>query len=153
MRGRRPSGPEYVDLLPGSDLAKQRARILLETLAGQCRVLEACDRLGISEPRFHQLRIHMLENAIDSLEPATLGRPPRSTTPEQQEIARLTERLADMEVELRAAHARAEIALVLPNAVPDKQADNHQDHEKKTRSPKSRRRSSHNRPPGSRKNT
>src|SRR5580692_11234471 len=61
MRGRYPSGPEFVDHVSGSVIAKDRARVLLETIAGTCRVKEACTRLGVSEPRFDQLRIHGVE--------------------------------------------------------------------------------------------
>jgi hypothetical protein len=54
MRGRYPSGPEYVDVqhLHGSAQAKERLRVILETMMGQWRVAEACDRLGICERSF-----------------------------------------------------------------------------------------------------
>src|SRR5262249_6175364 len=45
MRGRFPAGPSYVDKLEGSAAAKERLKVVLETLAGQCRVQEACARL------------------------------------------------------------------------------------------------------------
>lgn len=32
MRGRHPSGPEFVDKLPGDATAKDRLRVVLETL-------------------------------------------------------------------------------------------------------------------------
>ena len=63
MRGRRPSGPQYVQQLTGSDQAKKRLRVVLETLSGTCRVQEACRQLNISEPRFHQLRTEALAAA------------------------------------------------------------------------------------------
>ena len=56
MRGRTPAGPEYVDRLAGSEAAKERLKVVLETLAGACRVSAACARLGVCEQRFHQLR-------------------------------------------------------------------------------------------------
>ena len=56
MRGRKPVGPEYADKLSGSDTAKLRVKVILETIAGTCRVQEACERLGISEQRFHCAR-------------------------------------------------------------------------------------------------
>jgi hypothetical protein len=57
VRGRYPSGPEYVDVqhLHGSAQAKQRLRVILETMMGQWRVGEACARLGICGQRFRQL--------------------------------------------------------------------------------------------------
>ena len=45
MRGRTPSGPESVEQLPGSDKAKQRVRVILQTMTGELRVQEACAQL------------------------------------------------------------------------------------------------------------
>jgi transposase-like protein len=117
MRGRFPSGPNYVEHLPGSPLAKERARAVLETLTGQRRVQEVCAALGISEPRFQQLRLQMLQAAVASLEPGQVGRPRQSLTPEQARIEQLQQQLAQLEVELRAEKARAELAVVLPRVV------------------------------------
>jgi hypothetical protein len=149
MRGRLPSGPKYVEQLSGSDLAKQRLQTILETIAGSCRVQEACVRLGISEPRFHQLRIQMLEAAMRSMEPGTPGRPPRAASFSPEQLRELEDQLAQKEAELRAAQLRTEIALVLPQVV---QAQQHglqdgaaEDAVKKTnqRPPAGRRRSKH----------
>ena len=146
MRGRLPSGPEYVDQLPGSELAKERLKVVLETLAGTCRVQEACERLQISEPRFHQLRLQVLESALGSLEPRSPGRPPKTLTPAEEQVVQLQEQLSDKEIELRAAQARAEIALVLPQVV-DKEVSPVERPEKKTRRRQTRR------PAGKRKST
>jgi hypothetical protein len=56
MRGRHPSGPEYVEHLQGSAQAKERLRLILETMTGKRRVQEACQLLKISPQRFEQLR-------------------------------------------------------------------------------------------------
>ena len=64
MRGRRPVGPEYAEQLVGSETAKLRAKVILETMAGKCRLKEACQLLGISEQRFHQLREEMMTAAV-----------------------------------------------------------------------------------------
>ncbi len=114
MRGRRPSGPEYVDGLTGSCLAKERLKVVLETLAGTMRVQDACCRLNISEPRFYQLRLRVLEAALDRLEPRPVGRPARTLSPVEQEISALQEQLAAARDHLRAAQAREELALALP---------------------------------------
>jgi hypothetical protein len=119
MRGRYPSGPEFVEHLSGSVIAKNRARVLLETLAGICRVKDACVQLGISEPRFDQLRIHSLEQFVQSMEPRTAGRPPRTPSPAAERIRELEDKVAALEMQVKIAQARAEIALVLPNAVHD----------------------------------
>ncbi len=119
MRGRLPSGPEFVNHVSGSDTAKNRARTLLETMAGTCRVQEACVRLGISEPRFDQLRIHGIEHLVQSMEPRRAGRPPRRPSPAEERIRELEDKVAALEMHIKIVQARAEIALVLPNAVHD----------------------------------
>lgn len=118
MRGRRPVGPEYADKLSGSETAKLRAKVILETMAGTCRLKEACERLGISEQRFHQLREEMMAAAVKALEPGHAGRPAQTRTPAEAKIVALEEELADQEVELRAAKARAEIAVIMPKLQP-----------------------------------
>jgi hypothetical protein len=118
MRGRTPAGPEYVDRLQGSELAKERLKTVLETIAGNCRVSEACERLNICEQRFHQLRQQVLEAALTELEPRSPGRPARSLSPADEENNRLREELAAKDSELRIARAREEIALTLPGIVP-----------------------------------
>jgi hypothetical protein len=112
MRGRYPSGPEYVEHLEGSAEAKRRAKVILRTLMGELRVLEACQTLGICEQRFHQLREAMLQAALARLEVGPAGRPRRPAEP--AEVAALREQLAEQQVQLRVAQVREEIALVMP---------------------------------------
>jgi hypothetical protein len=114
MRGRRPVGPEYADQLAGSQTAKLRAKVILETMAGTCRLKEACQRLSISEQRFHQLREEMMAAAVKALEPGHAGRPARTPTPAEVQVVALEEQLQDKEVELRTAKAREELALIMP---------------------------------------
>jgi hypothetical protein len=116
MRGRYPSGPEFVARLEGSGQAKQRLQVLLETLACTCRTGEACARLGISEQRFDQIRIEALQAALRGLEPGVTGRPARSPHPAELEVERLKERIAELEAEREAALIRAELAVTLPQA-------------------------------------
>ena len=116
MRGRKPAGPEYVDRLTGSDTAKQRRHVVLETLAGRGRVPEACARLNISEPRFHQVRTQILQAGLDSLAPRPAGRPPQPAPDERLQALATT--VADLTIELQAAHVRDEIALALPQGGP-----------------------------------
>ena len=139
MRGRYPSGPEFVEQLSGSAVAKQRARVLLETITGQRRVQEACAVLGISEPRFDQLRIHGLGQLVQSFEPRLAGRPPKTPTPAEERIRALETEVASLRMQVKIAQARAEVALVLPNAVAKDVADHDQSQdasEKKTAPPK-----------------
>jgi hypothetical protein len=112
MRGRKPAGPAAVERLAGSPQAKERLSVVLETLAGSCRVTAACARLGLSEPRFDQLRSQVLRAGLASLEPKAGGRPPRPAADAQ--VRALEARLAALEIDLEAARVREEIALALP---------------------------------------
>jgi hypothetical protein len=143
MRGRRPLGPACVDHLHGSRQAKERLKVVLENLAGSCRTLEACRRLGVSEPRFQQLRQRMLTAALERLEPRAVGRPAATPSPEAERIRELEEQLVAKEMELRAALAREEIALTLPRVTQEATQPG-----KKTRG-----RPRKARPPGPRKHT
>ena len=116
MRGRHPSGPEFVHKLHGSELAKQRAEVLLETLAGTCRTTEACERLKLSEQRFDQVRIEALQALVESLELGMGGRPPKRSSEAEEEVGRLRERVAELEGQLQAALVRAELAVTLASA-------------------------------------
>jgi hypothetical protein len=91
--------------------------VILETMMGTCSVLEACARLSVSTQRFHQLRQQAMEWALAGLEPGRPGRRPRQFSAAEEQIKALLEQIAALELELRAARARAEIALVLPNAM------------------------------------
>src|SRR5262249_51159336 len=109
MRGRIPAGPEVVEHLEGSAKAKERLRVVLETMLGQWRVSEACDQLGVCEQRFRQLRQELLQAALASLEDRPSGRPRRPE--ESAETAALRRQVAELERELRLAQVREEIAL------------------------------------------
>ena len=114
MRGRYPAGPEYVDKVEGSALAKERARALLKTMFGGLRWREACQQLGVRETRLHQLRQAALQAFVRSLEPGTPGRPSRAVTREAVRMAELEQALAEKELELEQALVRAEVALIVP---------------------------------------
>jgi hypothetical protein len=112
MRGRLPAGPEYVEKLQGPDEAKRRLGVILRTLAGACRVQEACAELGVSEARFHQLRQEALQAAPDGLAPRAAGRP--AAPPADPRVAELGRERESLRLELLASQTREEIALVLP---------------------------------------
>ena len=117
MSGRHPSGPEFVEKLKkGSAKAKLRAQALLETMAGTCRVLEACERLGIKEARFDQIRYDGLQGLVDALEEQQVGRKPRVQSPAEIENDQLREENARLKVELQAALLKVELAVALPRA-------------------------------------
>jgi len=145
MRGRYPLGlEEAVAKLAGSEQAKERMKVIVATLTGQCRLQEACAQLGISEPRLQQLREQFLEGALASLEPGKAGRPAKVPTAAELRVQELEAQLAALHVEYQAAQVREEISAILPQ-VSEATADT----EKKTPAAKKRR----GRPPGRRTNT
>src|SRR5262249_29640771 len=81
-------------------------------VAGPCRIAEPCARLGLSEQRFDQLRTQVLQAGLESLEPRRAGRRPRAVP--AADVQALRARVAELEIELRAARVREEIALALP---------------------------------------
>src|SRR5262245_25407376 len=120
MRGRRPVGPELAQRVAGSDLARRRALVVLQTMTGALRVQEACAQLGISEQRFEDLRQEAIEAAVSRLEPRPAGRPPRpAASADAAEVARLRQRVAELEAELEATTVRLELAQALPRVSRD----------------------------------
>jgi len=115
MRGRHPTGPEYVRQRGGSAQAKERFITIMDTFYERCRVLEACQRLGISEARFYQLRDEAVDGAVQNLEARPAGRPRRIDSESAARIRALEEEVQALKIELRAAQTRAEIALALPH--------------------------------------
>jgi hypothetical protein len=118
-KGRKPEGTGHVERLSGSEAAKQRLTMILQTLAGKLTVPEACARLGICEARFHALRNAWLQESLESLEPRRLNRPPQAV-----EAAELLPRLpalatenATLRQQLTAAEVRRELAEILPPVV------------------------------------
>jgi len=53
-----------VDRLDGPEELKWRLRVLLDTLAGRVSVAQACEELGVSESRLHELRRQALVGAL-----------------------------------------------------------------------------------------
>jgi hypothetical protein len=113
MRGRWPSGPEYIDQLQGAVEEKERLKTILATLSGDKRVLQACAELGIGETRFHQLRQTALQAALAALARRPAGRPRRVSSPESEQVRRQQQRLEELELAVQEAQVREEIALVL----------------------------------------
>jgi hypothetical protein len=110
--GRRPlSIAEQVDRLRGSPVAKLRLRVILENLAGQIGIAQACAELGIEQSWFFDLKHESLEHLARVLEPSSPGRRPSpERTPEQEQIAELKERVRHLELELKGAHLGEELA-------------------------------------------
>jgi hypothetical protein len=113
MRGRLPSGPEYIDKLEGEREEKERLKAILATMFGEMRLLEACAEMGIGETRFHQLRELALQAALEAIARRPAGRPSLASFSEAEEIRRQALRIEELELALHEAEVREEIALVL----------------------------------------
>src|SRR5262245_40876734 len=116
MSGRHAIGPELAEKLQGSELARTRMRVILETLAGRKRVIDACEELDICEQFFERIRATGIQSGIDGLELKPAGRPPAHATDEDRQIAALRKRVAELEAQLHAAQVHAEMAASLPRA-------------------------------------
>jgi hypothetical protein len=102
---------DQVDRLAGSPVAKARLRVILANLAGQINIADACADLGIEESWFFDLKHQSLECWVKALEPGSPGRPPSGgTSAEQQQIAELKVKVERLELELKSARLRAELA-------------------------------------------
>ena len=113
-RGRPPLGPEIVEHLQGSPEAKQRMRVILQTLAGDLTVGQACIDLGISESRFHELRNDILQHTLEHLEAKPRGRPPDVPSEQEARIRQLQQQVQSLTADLRAGQIREELAIMLP---------------------------------------
>jgi hypothetical protein len=112
--GRKPLGPALVQHLNGSERAKQRLELILETIAGRLTIEEACRQLGIEHTMFYELRTDMLKAGLARLEPRPTGRPRRPTSIEDLHSAELQSRVEQLEAELKLSAVREEIARVMP---------------------------------------
>jgi hypothetical protein len=113
MRGRYPSGLEYVDKFDGAAEQKERLKAILATMNGALRWLEACDQLAVSESRLHQLRADAIQAALDGIRPGKAGRPSRKAVAAAARIRELEQRVRELELAVQEAHVREEVALIL----------------------------------------
>jgi hypothetical protein len=119
--GRPPKGPDLVDRLDGSDEAKHRLKIVLETIQGKRSVREAIEILGISETRFHAIREKALAGAVASLEPGVRGRPPSGgdLSPKQAaEMEAMRQENEALKEALAREKARADVAEIMAGPPP-----------------------------------
>jgi transposase-like protein len=121
-RGRKPIGASLVERLEGSERAKSRLKAILETLSGQRTIPEVCEELGIHESMFHRVRSEVLQTALDRLEPRPLGRP---SQPPLQDLraAEMEEENLRLQLELKAAEVRRELAEKLPRLARSQEAN------------------------------
>jgi transposase-like protein len=110
---RPPLGPTLVDRLSGSDTARVRTRLVLETLSGATTVDAAAEQLGITPQRFHDLRTDLLQATVAAAEPKPLGRPAKEPTVDDKIHAALAEKeriINDLTVRIELANLREELA-------------------------------------------
>ena len=134
-RGRPPLGPRLVESLGGSEHARERLRIILETITGQRSLQQACEVLGVTEAAFRKMRNKVLQAALASLEPKPVGRPRTEVPAGQTRVEELEGELKLMELQLFASQVREEIALAMPHLYKDRK-----DPEKKGMAKKHRKR-------------
>jgi hypothetical protein len=146
-RGRPPKGLSHVDSLPGDAEEKERLKTILATLTGELSVKEACERLLVSESRFHEIRKTALGGMLEGLSPRPPGRPAKKKEP--KEVRELKARVAWLEEELEIARLRTEIAMWKPGLLRDPALPS----KKKGPSSKLRKRSSRQRKHGDREDT
>jgi len=112
--GRKPLGPALVERLDGSQRAKQRMEVILETIAGRLTIEQACQRLGLKPAMFHRLRTEVLEAGLARLEPRPVGRPSPSATGDEIRVGELERQVVELQSELKIAAVREEVARVMP---------------------------------------
>jgi hypothetical protein len=113
--GRKPMGPALVEHLEGSERAKQRLEVILETITGGMTIDQACECLGIKPAMLHRLRTEVLEAGLARLEPRPLGRPRQVPSAEQLRCEELQGQVAELKSELKIAAVREEVANLLPH--------------------------------------
>ena len=118
-RGRPPLGASLVEGVDCSDHARERLRLVLETLSGATTVEDACAELGVCASRFHEMRRRFLGEAAALLEPRVPG-PARKTEADmraQEEIERLRRENEGLRLEAHASRVREELAIAMPGRV------------------------------------
>jgi hypothetical protein len=128
-RGRPSLGPALADKIEGSDQAKVRLKVILQTIAAETSVADACKQLGLSEARFHELRQEWLQASCAALEPKPLGRPKETSIEAEVEMLRLHRENEDLKKHLQAAQIREEIGVAIPHLLKPKPKE---DSEKKS---------------------
>lgn len=119
--GRPSDGWKHVDRLEGDAALKHRLRVVLETLSGERSVDEACEELGVSPSRLHEIRHEALQGALDGLAPGASGRPQREDpAADPERLKALEHDNQELKRELQAALVRTEIALAMPHVLTSK---------------------------------
>jgi transposase-like protein len=113
-------GVQLVDTLEGSAEAKERLKVVLETLSGTKTMSEACTELGVGETALRELRGQMLQAMVQELEPRARGRPKQEARPSAQDLAALQAENRQLQMQLRGLQIRDEIAVAMPHLLKDR---------------------------------
>lgn len=108
--GRRSRVDPLLRPILASEVARERVRVILLTLAGQWSVADGMERLRISRSRFQGLRRRMLGAALRALEPGVRGRPARQREARRGEVLRLHEENEALRLELRMVQTSLELS-------------------------------------------
>jgi hypothetical protein len=115
-RGRPHQGAELVEKLDEcSDEARQRLKVIVQTLAGEITVEQACEILNINRSAFNKLRSQFIANAAALLEPKKPGRKKREVSVEQMENQKLRAENERLKFQLKAQQLREEIGILMPH--------------------------------------
>lgn len=112
---RPPTGSALVQRLEGSDEAKRKTQIILDTISGTLAIDDAAAQLGINRAYVFVLRDQILLGAIAAAEPRKPGpKPASATSTDSQDAAQAdAKRAKDAEIALELERSRQELALVL----------------------------------------
>jgi len=121
-RGRRPDGSRMADKVAITDPEqRQRLRLILATIAGECSVADAAAKLGITAEAFRRLRWRAVAAMAEGVE----ARPP-GPAPAIPDASELSAQVADLESEvdelrlaLECQRVREEIAATKPEHLVD----------------------------------
>jgi len=119
-RGRKIEGPKTVESMYGSESAKQRLEVILDTIAGRTSIEAACMKLCLGRSAFYELRQKALAGALESLEPGLPGRPRNAADPEEERVHELEQELRDIKIELEASRIREELAIAMPHVLEER---------------------------------
>jgi hypothetical protein len=99
-----------VESIEASPQARERAKVILLTLAQKWSVQAGCRSLRVGRTRFQDLRQRLLGAAVAALEERAAGRPRSRVAQTCRHLSTLRRRLAELEQELRRTQAELDIA-------------------------------------------
>ncbi len=115
-RGRKSKGTHIIKGLTGSDHAKERLNVIMQTLTGELSVQEAQKKLGIGHSAFHKLRTKAFQTTLEQMEPGSPGRPRLpAETQEEKRVQELESELLELRLDLEASRIREELAIAMPH--------------------------------------